>query len=101
MNVFSPKDPREVDTFTVDFRNLLATGETIQSATWACEVLKGNDAAPTVMIIGSADINGTNVSQQITGGVAGVTYLLSCLAVTSAGNTLVGSGSLVVQKGGA
>lgn len=82
-----------------DFISYLAIGETLSSASVAATVYSGTDASPSALISGSASISGTKVTQVITNGTLGVTYLLKCTAVTSASQTLVLEGYLVVVPG--
>ena len=83
--------------FTFNFQDQLAVGETISSASVAATVYSGTDASPSSLISGADSISGAEVSQVITGGVAGVTYVLTCTAVTSTSHTIVSSGPLVVM----
>jgi hypothetical protein len=94
---FSPKDPDETIIIGINFEGtptnpLLVGGESIVSATWTILSESG------VNTTGMAKIHGVDlqlapiVRQQITGGIAGRTYLHKCTILTSAGRTLVGSG---------
>jgi hypothetical protein len=80
---FTPKRAIETEVFTVDFINKLLPGETILSAVWSVTVAAGTDANPSAMVQGSAVINGSAVSQIITGGVPGVRYAPICTAHTA------------------
>jgi hypothetical protein len=80
---FTPKRAIEQEVFTVNFVNKLLPGETIQSAVWSVTVAAGTDANPSAMIQGAAAINGSAVSQIITGGVPGVRYAPICTAHTA------------------
>lgn len=97
---FAPKRAAETEVFTVDFVNKLLPGETITSATWSITPVDGADPSASAMIQGAASVNGSAVSQIITGGVPGVRYAPTCTAQTSAGQTLVlpvyGDGQLSV-----
>lgn len=55
-------------------------------------------STPSGLTIGSAAINsaGTKVQATITGGVAGLTYTVTCTATTTAGRDIVGDGYLEV-----
>ena len=101
MKPFSPKDPRESITVSIDFANLLATGETISSASFTSAVSTGQDTNPSAMISGSTTVTGTICMQRVIGGLAGVSYIISAVALTNLGNTYVGSGLMPVQTGGA
>ena len=86
---FSPKDPAETLYYGIDFSALLGTGETITSATAAIRVTTGTDASPSSLLSGAPAISAGVVSQKVTGGVAGCTYLLGISITTSAGQTFV------------
>jgi hypothetical protein len=94
---FSPKAPSEVLVFTFDFVNLLAQGETINSATVTSVLISGTDAAPSTMILGSASISGSTVMQKVQGGELGVRYQLRCLVVTNLQTLLLAGDVLVVD----
>jgi len=81
---------------TFDFLSRLAIGETLSSASVAATVYSGTDAAPSAIISGSDSISGSQVTQLITGGTLGVTYLLVCTANTSLSQVLELSAYLVV-----
>jgi len=80
-----------------DFASLLASGETISSAQTFCTVYSGVDANPQIVVSGAAAISGTQVTQALTGGVAGTCYWVRCEAVTSASQTLSLQGVLAVE----
>ena len=94
---FPIKDAAASRVFSFNFQDQLVVGETISSATVAATVYSGTDAAPSSIISGAASISGAAVSQVITAGTAGVTYVLTCTAVTSTSHTIVSSGPLVVM----
>jgi hypothetical protein len=80
-----------------DFTSRLAVGETISTATVTAAVYSGTDPTPT-LVSGAATIQGAQVTQLLAGGVAGTTYLLTCFAVTSSGQTLALQGYKVVTS---
>lgn len=89
---FSPKRATEREVFTVDFADLLGSGETILSnpaPVWTIFVFSGADADPSVMIDGAPSVQGSKVSTWIKGGVAGVAYKPLCKVTTSTGQELV------------
>ena len=94
---FTDKDPSEVVRLGIDFANLLATGETISTATVTCRTAAGVDTT-TAMISGSKVISGSIVRQLVQGGSAGTTYKLSFLVTTSAGQTLIEGADLRVSQ---
>lgn len=86
---FSPKRASEVETFSVDFVNLLPSMVTIASASWSMTVLKGVDANANAMIQGQPAVAGSVVSTKIGAGVPDNFYAPICTAVLSNGNTVV------------
>jgi len=92
MSSFSYKLTTENEQFTFDFSNIIASGETINSASMTVEVKEGNDSNPSAILSGSPVINGTRVAQRIYGGLDQVTYRLEMSVTTSLTNvyTLVG-----------
>lgn len=93
------KDPAEsllVATFA--YANELQAGESIASAAITCTVLSGTDPSPASMLVGSPQISGSNVLQNFSGGVDGVTYTLRCVATMSpTGRVLVRAATLPVR----
>lgn len=83
-----------------DFSRFLAVGETISSATTTATVYSGTDASPSSSISGSASISGGSVTQTITGGTVGVTYLLTCVGTSSLSQAMIVEGYLVVKGAG-
>lgn len=81
-----------------DFTSGLASDETISSASTAATTYSGTDATPSAIISGAASISGSQVTQTITDGVIGVTYLLKCSVTTSLGYQLERSGYLVMKE---
>lgn len=94
--VFEAIQLGETRALIFDFSSLLATGETISSATTSCALYTGTDASPSSVIVGSASILAANVTQKVSGLVVGNIYILTCHASTSAGQTLILSGYLTV-----
>lgn len=94
---FDPKDPSESRAFVLDFADDLAAGETVTAATFTVTVLEGTDANPSAMLSGAAVASGTTAAQRLVGGLAGVVYKVRAVVTTSASNTLVGCGTLLVQ----
>ena len=93
---FAPKLVGATRTVVFEFLGELAMGETISTSTVTAAVYSGTDASPSSLISGSASASGTRVSQELTGGVEGVIYKLTCRITTSASNTLVKIGFLAV-----
>lgn len=82
-----PKLASEVVPRTVDFIGKLPLGVTITAANVVASVWSGNDPAAGSIILGPASINGTQVTQRLTGGVAGCIYELLWIAVGSDNNS--------------
>ena len=74
------KDVSEIDNIPFQFSASLEVGETINSAVVTSEVHSGTDASPGAELSGSPTVVGTTVVQKVTGGLAGTSYLLRCVA---------------------
>lgn len=85
---FEAKLATETAIETFDFTSRLAATETISSASTTATVYSGTDASSSSVISGSATIAGQKITQKVTAGVEGVTYLLTCAITTSLGQTL-------------
>jgi hypothetical protein len=83
---FSYKITTENEQFTFDFSPIMASGETISSATCTIEVKEGTDPTPSSIKVGSPAISGQQVAQRITGGLDGVIYRVEMTATTSLTN---------------
>lgn len=94
---YSSKDPREIETFTLDFKHWLADSETIIGQTTAIEVLSGTDPAVGTMLNGVPLVSGSQVLQSIQNGVDGTVYKYTVEITTSGGQTLVGVAHLLVR----
>ena len=79
----------EVKYYNFDFVDELETGETITGS-------PAVSISPTGPTLGTPSINGTEVQVKITGGTAGVSYLVTMKIATSAGESIEGSGWLEV-----
>ncbi len=97
--IFEGKLLGETATLTFDFTSRLGVTETISSASTTAATYSGTDASPSSVISGSAAISGQKVTQVVTGGTLGVTYLLTCTATTSLNQVLLLTGFLVVVPG--
>lgn len=98
MVLMTYKTPAEGRKQVFDFISELAPSETITAAACTSRVWSGVDSTPQAMISGGAVISGTQATQLIAGGVAGVTYKITCTIQTSAGQTLVQIGYLPVLE---
>lgn len=92
-----PKDVAETKVVEFDFSDELGAGESIVSvATVEVSVITGTDASPNALRSGTAIVSGTSVLQRITGGVAGCTYHLRCVATANTGTVHVVAGDVKV-----
>jgi hypothetical protein len=80
----------------VDFSSYMGAGETISGVSANCVVWSGTDASPTSVLSGAPAAVGNVVKQLVTGGVAGVIYLVQLVATTSVGQILTIGGYLSV-----
>lgn len=89
---FTYKLTTENELFSFNYSPILATGETISTATCVVQVKDGSDSNPSAIMVGVPAISGAVVVQRITGGLSGVTYRLEMTVTTSLTNvyTLVG-----------
>ena len=97
--ILETKHSGETKTYSFSFISLLAAAETISTASVAATVYSGTDASPSAIVSGSSTISGQTVTQSITAGVVGVTYLLACTITTNLGQTLQLEGFLTVVPG--
>lgn len=94
--VLPSKKLGETITYNFDFISALVPGETIQSATVKANVWSGTDPAPGAIVSGGATITGTKVANNITGGVLGVIYFVTCAATTSLNQIIELAGYLAI-----
>lgn len=83
-----PKFVGETADRVFDFTSSLAAAETISTQSVAASVYSGVDPSPGDLIDGAASASGAQVTQSLTGGVAGVVYALVCTVTTSLSQTL-------------
>lgn len=90
MIFFSDKDPAEVIVLSVDWSQVLESGETVSSASWLVSNTSNQTEDTASMISGSVDISASPIiRQKIAGGTDGNSYLHRCRIVTNTGRTLV------------
>lgn len=94
--VFQGKVASETINQVFDFTSQLAVSETISTKITTATVYSGTDASPSSVISGAATSSGATVTQALTGGTLGVTYLIVCAITTSASQALRMSGYLVI-----
>ena len=98
-DILDPKDSAEVIDVAAPFAALLAD---IASHTVEVSVLRGgHDTDPAALLSGAASVSGTTVTQRVTGGRPGTTYLLRFRAVDAAGRAYVRQAELAVTGPGA
>lgn len=86
---FSPKRIAERLTYGFDFINVLNSGESILSGFWYIAAIRPSNApAPIQMIIGSPNIQGTQIFQIIQSGTEGVLYNVVAQITTSFNNVI-------------
>ena len=93
------KKPYEVFPLSVDFQDVLATGETISTAAASSVLLGGYAEESSSLVSASAPtIDGTTVLFSIQGGADGQTHLVRVQITTSDGNKYQEDITVVVQE---
>lgn len=75
-----PKDPDDTDDFTLDWTNVLGSGESISSVT--CTVVSGG------VTVASSSYNGSLTTARVTGGTAGTDAVVRFRITTSTSRQL-------------
>ncbi len=88
MNILT-KQPAEVTIYSMDFEDLLRSGDSIASVTSVT-------ATPSGLTLGTASITGTEVQFSISSGTDGTWYAVEVVIATLGGDTLEGDGYLYV-----
>lgn len=78
----------ETITLIFEFGDQLVFGDTISSPVCTSEVFVGVDSVPSEMILGSAAVSGTQVTQQIQLGNPGCIYSIVCEVTATGSRTL-------------
>lgn len=94
--ITDPKPAGETTNLVFDFISKLAIGETISTQVTVATVYSGTDASPPAVINGAATVSGSQVTQSVKAGTAGVLYQLVCTVTTSLSKTLQLSTFMVV-----
>lgn len=94
--VFPAKGIGETAPYTFNFADRLQFGEAINGASVSLSVRSGTDPNPTLMTPSPATFTGTVVTQDITGGVAGVIYDVTCTVTATNSHNYVKQGTLAV-----
>lgn len=87
---FDPAQEGESEVFAFDFARDIQTGDTLQSATFTCEVSPlsaASDPGASGRLSGSAVVAGTKAQQRIFNLQRGVLYKIEAAVVTQNGNT--------------
>ena len=95
----SAKDPSETKTVTFDYARE-HPGATLTAPVVTPTVHAGVDATPSAVLLGSPQVQGQRVLQQVHGGVGGVDfvdYLLTCTATVNGGPASVRTAILPVR----
>lgn len=95
---FTYKLTTENELFSFNYSPILATGETIDTASCTIQVKDGSDPSPNSIMVGSPAISGSVVVQRISGGLNGVTYRLEMTVTTSLTNVYTLVGDLAVYS---
>ena len=85
---WTPTTGADVELYQLSYAQILRPSETVVSATWDIVVLNGTDVDPLSRMVGVPSINGSTVSQMVGPLLEGVTYEMTCKAVTSLAQTL-------------
>jgi hypothetical protein len=85
------KQPRESRLFSIDFSELLVSGEALSS------ISTGPTALPSGLTVGSGTISGTTVQFRVSSGTDGTAYSIHTVVATDQSNTLEGDGLLLVH----
>jgi len=96
IEIFKAKPVSDTRWESVDFIGRVAPTETLRVANVAVTCESGVDFKPEAMLYGPVAIDGTVVSQMVTGGEVGNIYILHFAVDTSVGQNLVARGYLVV-----
>lgn len=94
------KAPADDRNYTIDFVNVLASGDSMASVSSLTQTVNANRSGgtPASLTLGSPTIVGTTVAFEVSGGTANVDYLLTATVLTTLGATLVGPGILRVAS---
>ena len=98
--IFPDKGTSEIIPLTVTFADRLQYGEFINGANVVVTVSSGIDPSPAALLAGTVTYTNTTVSQNITGGIAGVTYSIIFLVTATNSHNYVKTGYLSVLTPG-
>ena len=96
-NIILPnKGTTETLPFTVNFSDRFVYGEAINGIAVSISVVSGIDSSANLMISTPATYTANTITQVVSGGVAGVTYMLVYLCTGTASHNYVKQGYLTV-----
>ena len=89
------KQPSETRTYTMDFANLMSTGETISSIDSVTSELRGGGSSN--LTLSNETISSQTVTLDISGGTHCKVYVVEVQITTSNGQKLEGDGTLRIS----
>lgn len=98
--ILPEKASGETIPLVVSFADRLQYGETINGCTVNVSVLSGVDSNPSAMLDGAASFTSSTVTQVVTAGVIGVTYMVVFVVTGTASHNYIKEGRLVVTQAG-
>ena len=93
---FDPKRTNERLIHGFDFKQVMASNETIVSGSWAVFAVRPTTASTSGMVVGSAVFSGTRCTQMIGGGDNGALYSVVCTVDTDLGQQISENALLLV-----
>lgn len=96
--IFRSKHASETARLVFDFLSLLAVGETLSSVSLSSALYSGE--ADDALTLTTGVIDGSQVATLAAAGTEGVTYLVTCSALTSLGQAIPLSGYLTISPEG-
>lgn len=94
---FNPIEQTSQRWFYFDYSDELGAGETIQTATFTCSLVRGNDTNPQSRVLSQAVIVGTQIGALCGNFVGDSWYSLEATAYTNAGNILPNNARVYCQ----
>ena len=98
MSQFTSKFITESELFSFDFNPVLATGETLSTATCTAVTIQGTDPNPSAILSGTPVISLGKATQRVVGGLNENIYRLVMTCTTSASNTYTCTGDIPVYS---
>ena len=96
MAQFTQKYTTESELFSFDFNPVLASGETLNSATCTAITQQGTDPNPSAILSGTPVISLGKATQRVIGGLDDNIYRLIMTVTTSLSNTYTLTGDIPV-----